>query len=125
MLKNGRTLEDAFLLQAIRDYEELKPRQATLEMDMHHGTDVVMVRRDGTSLPIGLTRKMEVEKIRRDASKAARAWHFWCEIIVPSSENEDLDIDNALSFIANDLKESKGCYALTCSNGSVHFAKIN
>ncbi len=126
MLKSGRVLEDAFLRQAQRDYGELNPKPATLEQDMHHGTDVVLEWENGKCIPIGLTRKMEVEKVLRDANKASRMWDFWVEVIVPGSETEDTDIDNALSYLSNEMKEqSAGFYALTCASGSVHCSRLN
>jgi hypothetical protein len=125
VLSEGRTLESAFLTQAGRDYPELNPRPATLEMDMHHGTDVVL-EWEGRFVPIGLTRKMEVEKVLRDASKASRIWDFWVEVIVPSHEDEDTAIDNALSYLANEMKEENaGFFALTSTATGVHCSKLN
>jgi hypothetical protein len=126
MLKSGRVLESAFLTQASRDYPELNPRPATLEQDMHHGTDVVLEWEDRRLIPIGLTRKMEVEKILRDASKASRMWDFWVEIIIPSHEEEDTAIDNALSYISNEMKEENaGFFALTSTTSGVHVSRLN
>lgn len=124
MISEGRSLESAFLLQASRDYPELNPKPATKEMDMHHGTDVVLEWENGKLIPIGLTRKMEVEKVVRDANKASRMFDFWVEVVIPSNDKEDECIDNALSYLSNDMKGEPGFYVLTSTPNSVHCARL-
>jgi hypothetical protein len=100
-MRSGIELEFQFLLQAKRDYEELKPRKADETLDKRYATDVLL-ERNGRVIPIALTRREhDWDKIERDWEKASRRWDHWVEVVVEQDEpdRESLAIDNALEWL--------------------------
>jgi hypothetical protein len=98
--QDGFALEMAMLTQANRDYEELNVRKAPVHLDQKHATDF-LVELNGRDLPLGLTLRQDMEKLRRDFEKARKCHrHFvLVSILERDTDRWDLAIDNALSMM--------------------------